>query len=44
MNTISLGTQGLKISQLRYGCVGLTSLYGPKLPDDDCRTTTPLPC
>lgn len=34
MKTIALGSQGLQVSQLGYGCMGLTSFYGSKLPDD----------
>lgn len=32
--TISLGSQGLKVTKLGYGCMGLTTAYGSKLPDD----------
>lgn len=35
MKTIALGTQGLKVSQLGFGCMGLTTAYGSKMPDDD---------
>lgn len=35
MKTIPLGSQGLQVSELGYGCMGLTSFYGDKLPDDD---------
>lgn len=35
MKTIALGSQGLKVSELGFGCMGLTSFYGEKLPDDD---------
>jgi len=34
MRTVALGTQGLEVSELGYGCMGLTSFYGAKLPDD----------
>eukprot|EP00934_Nitzschia_sp_Nitz4_P006229 Nitzschia sp. Nitz4//scaffold20_size174350//5335//6417//NITZ4_002074-RA/size174350-processed-gene-0.80-mRNA-1//-1//CDS//3329541725//6219//frame0 len=30
---ISLGSQGLKVTQMGYGCMGLTTAYGSKLPD-----------
>eukprot|EP00934_Nitzschia_sp_Nitz4_P007160 Nitzschia sp. Nitz4//scaffold16_size188269//181694//182764//NITZ4_001820-RA/size188269-processed-gene-0.31-mRNA-1//1//CDS//3329538604//7150//frame0 len=30
---VSLGTQGLKVTRLGYGCMGLTTGYGTKLPD-----------
>lgn len=33
--TIALGTQGLEVSKLGYGCMGLTTAYGSKLPDDE---------
>ena len=33
--TIALGTQGLHVSKLGYGCMGLTTAYGSKLPDDE---------
>ncbi|CDF35760.1 unnamed protein product [Chondrus crispus] len=35
MRTIALGSQGLVISKIGYGCMGLTTAYGTKLPDDD---------
>ena len=35
METIALGSQGLKVSKLGYGCMGLTTAYGAKLPDED---------
>lgn len=35
METISLGSQGLVVSKLGFGCMGLTTAYGSKLPDDD---------
>ncbi len=35
MDTIALGTQGLVVSKLGYGCMGLTTAYGPKLADGD---------
>lgn len=34
MQTVSLGSQGLEVSELGLGCMGLTSFYGAKLPDD----------
>ncbi|CAN8076365.1 unnamed protein product [Agarophyton chilense] len=34
MDNIALGTQGLLVSKLGFGCMGLTTAYGPKLPDD----------
>lgn len=34
METVSLGSEGLKVSELGLGCMGLTSFYGAKLPDD----------
>ena len=36
MKTIALGTHlgGLTVSQLGFGCMGLTSFYGSKLPDE----------
>lgn len=33
MKKISLGSQGLKVSEIGYGCMGLTSFYGDKVPD-----------
>ena len=35
MKTVALGTQGLRVSELGYGCMGLTTFYGTKLPDED---------
>lgn len=35
MEHIPLGTQGLVVSKLGYGCMGLTTAYGRKLPDDE---------
>lgn len=35
MKTIPLGSQGLKVSEIGYGCMGLTSFYGDKVPDND---------
>ena len=32
----SIGSQGLKASSLGYGAMGLTVLYGPPTPDDEC--------
>ena len=32
----SIGSQGLKASNLGYGAMGLTVLYGPPTPDDEC--------
>ncbi|PXF40076.1 putative aldo-keto reductase 3 [Gracilariopsis chorda] len=34
MDTIALGSQGLVVSKLGFGCMGLTTAYGSKLPDD----------
>jgi aryl-alcohol dehydrogenase-like predicted oxidoreductase len=34
-STIALGSQGLQVSKLGYGCMGLTTAYGSKLPDED---------
>ena len=31
---IALGSQGLQVSKLGYGCMGLTTAYGTKLQDD----------
>lgn len=33
--TIALGSQGLQVSKLGYGCMGLTTAYGTKLPDEE---------
>lgn len=33
MKQIALGSQGLKVSEIGYGCMGLTSFYGDKVPD-----------
>lgn len=35
METIALGSQGLKVSKLGYGCMGLTTAYGAKMPDEE---------
>lgn len=35
MKTIALGTQGLVVSKMGFGCMGLTTAYGPKLADED---------
>ncbi len=35
MQTISLGSLGLTVTKLGYGCMGLTSFYGTKLPDPE---------
>lgn len=32
---VALGSQGLKVSKLGYGCMGLTTAYGSKLPDKE---------
>jgi aryl-alcohol dehydrogenase-like predicted oxidoreductase len=32
---IALGSQGLQVSKLGFGCMGLTTAYGSKLPDDE---------
>lgn len=32
---IKLGSQGLEVTKLGFGCMGLTSFYGGKLPDDE---------
>lgn len=34
MKTVALGSQGLSVTQMGYGCMGLTTAYGAKLPDD----------
>ncbi|KAI0559131.1 NADP-dependent oxidoreductase [Gracilaria domingensis] len=34
MEKTALGSQGLQVSKLGFGCMGLTTAYGPKLPDD----------
>jgi aryl-alcohol dehydrogenase-like predicted oxidoreductase len=34
MEKIALGKQGLKVSQLGFGCMGLTTAYGSRMPDD----------
>lgn len=34
MNTIALGSEGLTVSKLGFGCMGLTTAYGTKIPDD----------
>lgn len=34
MKSIALGTQGLHVPAVGLGCMGLTSFYGTKLPDD----------
>lgn len=34
MKTISLGSQGLTVSELGYGCMGLTTAYGKKQSDE----------
>ena len=31
---IALGSQGLEVTKLGYGCMGLTTAYGKKQPDD----------
>ena len=33
--TIALGSKGLQVSKLGYGCMGLTTAYGTKLPDEE---------
>lgn len=35
MKQIALGSQGLKVSQIGFGCMGLTTAYGTKLPDEE---------
>ena len=35
MQTRKLGTAGLEVSALGYGCMGLSSAYGPATPHDD---------
>ena len=35
MKTVKLGSQGLEVSELGYGCMGLTTAYGPKKSDDE---------
>ena len=32
---IALGSQGLHVSKIGFGCMGLTTAYGSKMPDDD---------
>jgi aryl-alcohol dehydrogenase-like predicted oxidoreductase len=32
---IKLGTQGLEVTKLGYGCMGLTTAYGPKIADEE---------
>lgn len=34
MKTVALGSQGLSVSELGFGCMGLTTAYGSKLSDD----------
>ncbi|XVF42179.1 hypothetical protein PTKIN_Ptkin01aG0338900 [Pterospermum kingtungense] len=31
---VKLGTQGLEVSKLGFGCAGLTGLYNDPVPDD----------
>lgn len=38
MKKVPLGSSGLEVSALGYGCMGLTSFYGDKLPDDEIIT------
>ncbi|KAJ8903440.1 hypothetical protein NDN08_004548 [Rhodosorus marinus] len=33
MQSVKLGSQGLQVSKMGYGCMGLTTAYGPKQPD-----------
>lgn len=35
LTKIPLGTQGLEVTKLGFGCMGLTTAYGKKLPDDE---------
>lgn len=35
---LALGSQGLTVSKLGYGCMGLTTAYGTKLPDGEIVT------
>lgn len=35
VNTIALGSQGLRVTEIGYGCMGLTSAYNTKLPEPD---------
>lgn len=35
LEKIALGTQGLTVTKLGYGCMGLTTAYGTKLPDEE---------
>ncbi len=35
IDTVQLGSQGLTVTKLGYGCMGLTSFYGPKLADEE---------
>jgi aryl-alcohol dehydrogenase-like predicted oxidoreductase len=34
VETIQLGSQGLQVTRMGFGCMGLTTAYGTKLPDD----------
>ncbi|CAI9765090.1 unnamed protein product [Fraxinus pennsylvanica] len=35
MPRVKLGTQGLEVSKLGYGCMGLTGNYNPPVPEDE---------
>uniref|UniRef100_A0A7S0BI05 NADP-dependent oxidoreductase domain-containing protein n=1 Tax=Rhodosorus marinus TaxID=101924 RepID=A0A7S0BI05_9RHOD len=35
MKSVKLGSQGLEVSMLGYGCMGLTTAYGPKQPETE---------
>jgi aryl-alcohol dehydrogenase-like predicted oxidoreductase len=35
MEKVKLGSQGLQVSKLGFGCMGLTTAYGNKLPDEE---------
>ncbi|KAA8536996.1 hypothetical protein F0562_029474 [Nyssa sinensis] len=35
MPRVKLGSQGLEVSRLGYGCMGLTGMYGAPVPEED---------
>ncbi|CAK9136039.1 unnamed protein product [Ilex paraguariensis] len=35
MPRVKLGTQGLEVSRLGFGCMGLTGIYNPPVPDEE---------
>lgn len=37
MKTVELGGQGLKVSEVGFGCMSLTTAYQKKLPDEEIR-------